>query len=174
MKSANFFIICILIVFATACTPTNDPISNSVKTPGSLSVSATTSSYSGKYAPRNVLAIWIESSAGTFVKTLLVNAQERRVDLTNWLGSTSSGNTVDAITGATLSGHGLRTCTWNGKDSNGNIVGDGTYRVYMELSENPGTGKSTFFTFTKGSVADVQAPASQSNFSSVSLKWTPQ
>jgi len=166
------FLALISLVY-TSCTSSNDPINNSVKTSGALSVSATTSTYNGSYAPQHVLAIWVESSSGTFVKSLLVNAAARKQYLTNWYDATSSGNSTDAVTGATLRSHGSRTCSWDGTDVSGNVVGDGTYNVCMELTENNGTGKFASFTFTKGTASDSQASLSKTNFSNVSLTWTP-
>ncbi len=176
-QKRNFAILLVvasLLLIHSACSSGNDPvINNAVKTPGSLSVTATTSTYSGQYAPRHVLAIWVESGSGTFVKSLMVYAQARKEHLTNWLSATSSGNTTDAITGATLSNHGTRNCTWNGKDASGNVVGDGAYKVCVEYTESNGTGKIARFGFTKGTVADTQTPASASGVSNVTLKWTP-
>ena len=167
------FVILSAGIFITSCTSTVDPINSAVKTPGSLAVSTTTTTYNGKYTPRHVLAIWIESSTGTFVKTLMVKAQARKQYLTNWLSSTSSGNSTDAITGATLNSHGARSCIWDGTDASGNVVGDGTYKVCMELTENDGTGKFSSFTFTKGTTTDTQAPADKTSFTNVSIVWTP-
>ena len=173
-KSLFSIVFLALISFVyTSCTSSNDPINNSVKTSGALSVSATTSTYNGSYAPQHVLAIWVESSSGTFVKSLLVNAAARKQYLTNWYDATSSGNSTDAVTGATLRSHGSRTCSWDGTDVSGNVVGDGTYNVCMELTQNNGTGKFASFTFTKGTASDSQTSLSKTNFSNVSLAWTP-
>jgi hypothetical protein len=155
----------------TSCT--EDPVNSATKTAGSLTVSATTSSYNGNYSPTHVLAIWVESSTGTFVKTLKVNAAARKQYLTNWYKATSAGNSVDALTGATINSHGAVTCKWNGTDVAGAVVGDGTYKVCMEFTEDNGTGKFASFTFTKGVAADSQTPAAKSNFSNVNLSWTP-
>ena len=51
----------------------------SAQTNGTLSVSVTTSSTGGNYAPRNIVAIWIEDSSGKLVKTLLAYAKEWKV-----------------------------------------------------------------------------------------------
>ncbi len=176
MKHSNYLcgiIIFLFVIFATACTSTEDPtVNSSSKTAGTLSVNVTTSTYNGKYTPAHVLAIWIESNSGTFVKSLLIKAQARKQYLTNW-NSSSAGNTVDAVTGATLSSHAQRTCTWDGKDAKGNVVGDGIYKVCMEFTENDGTGKFTAFIFTKGTAPDSQTPANKNNFNNISLVWTP-
>jgi hypothetical protein len=164
----------VLVVVFSACSTTNDPvITSTVKTPGTLSVSLTTSTYNGNYAPKHVLAIWIENGSGSFVKTLMVKAAARKQYLTNWLSSTSSGNSTDAVTGATLSSHGTRTCTWNGTDVSGNVVYNGTYKLCMEFTENDKTGKFASFTFLKDSVSQSVSPTATSNFSGISINWTP-
>ena len=174
MKNLKTPLFAVLILILNACTVNDPVINNSVKTPGSLVVSTATTTYNGQYSPRHVLAIWVESSSGTFVKTLRVNGNQYRTYLSNWYNANSTGNTVDASTGATLTGHGTVTCSWNGKDVNENVVGDGSYKVCMEFTESDATGKFAYFNFTKGTTADTQSPAAQSNFSSVSIKWTPQ
>ena len=158
-------------LFISACT--DSTVDTSLKTAGTLTVNTTTATYNGDYGPAHVVAIWIENSSGSFVKSLLVNAAERKEYLTNWFKATSTGNTVDAQTGATINTHGAKNCTWNGKDASGNVVNDGTYKVCMEFTENNGTGKFASFTFTKSTVADDQAPGAKNGFSNISLKWAP-
>lgn len=74
----------------------------SSQTLGELEVSVSTAATGGNYAPRHVLAIWIEDDQGNFVKTLLSYASERRTHLNTWQASTNNAgteyNTVDAIT----------------------------------------------------------------------------
>jgi len=166
-----------LLLLLSACSSkssTTDPTttSNGVKTAGNLAVSALTSTAGGGYAPRNVVAIWVETNSGTFVKSLLVYAATRKFDLTNW-SSNSSGNTTDAITGATQSSFATRTCTWNGTNTSGAVVDDGTYKLCMELTDKNGTGNFSSFTFTKGTAASTVKPADVSSFSNISIVWTP-
>ncbi|MEI7501974.1 MAG: DUF2271 domain-containing protein, partial [Paludibacter sp.] len=110
--------------------------STTTSTPGVLSVSVTTSTANGSYAPRNIVAIWIQDSSGKFVKTMMILAANRKADLTNWVTSTPVGNSVDATTGATQSSHGTRTCTWNATNASKALVADGTYTVKMEMTES--------------------------------------
>jgi hypothetical protein len=114
------------------------------QTDGVLNVTATTSSAGGNYAPKNIVAIWIEDDQGNFVKTLLAYAQNRKTHLNTWEASTTAAgspfNTVDAITGATKTSHGTRTCSWNATDINGAIMPDGTYKVWFELTDKNSTG----------------------------------
>ena len=178
---ANYFkkilsplmIAALLILVSQSCS-TNDPtINNSVKTAGNLDVTVTASTYNGRYAPRHVMAIWVESSSGTFVKTLVAKAAERRQYLTNWLKATSSGNTTDAITGATLNSYSAVNCSWDGTNVSGDVVGDGDYNVNVEYTENDGTGKIATFAFSKGTSTDARTPATSSGVSVGKLTWTP-
>lgn len=191
---SKLFLACAISVALLSCSTANDPVvtpptnntgnnpgtndpgtsSTSPKTAGSLAVSLTTSSYKGDYAPKHVVAVWITNNSGTFVKTLLLNAAARKQHLTNWMSATSTGNTTDAVTSATLSSHGVRTCTWNGTDVSGNVVADGTYKLCMEFTESNGTGKFASFAFDKDGSAHQLTPAATSNFSDISIKWTPK
>lgn len=171
-KNGLFVVIMTTLMTVSSCSTGEDPIDNAIKTDGTLTAKVTTSSYNGQYAPSNVVAIWVESSSGTFVKTLLVKAAQRKAYLTNWTNS-SAGNTTDANTGATVHSHSAYTVSWNGKNASGTTVGDGAYNVCVEFTENNSTGKYATFSFTKGVAADNQSPASKSNISGVTLTWTP-
>jgi hypothetical protein len=147
------------------------------QTPGTLTVSATTSSAGGNYAPRNIVAIWIEDDQGNFVKTLLAYAQTRRTHLNTWEASTTAAgspfNVVDAITGATRPNHDTRTCSWNGTDVEGNVVSDGTYHLRMELTDKNGTGNFSSFSFTKDTMPLNLTPFNVPSFSAISIGWEP-
>lgn len=147
------------------------------QTNGTLTVSVTTSAAGGNYAPKNVVAIWVEDNQGNFVKTLLAYAQTRKTHLNTWEASTSAFgspfNTVDAITGATKSSHSTRTCTWNGTDVDGNLTADGTYKVRMELTDKNSTGNFSTFTFTKGPNTENQTPGNVPSFSAITINWEP-
>jgi hypothetical protein len=147
------------------------------QTDGTLTVTATTSSTGGNYAPKNIVAIWIEDNQGHFVKTLLAYAQNRKTHLNTWEASTTAAgspfNTVDAVTGATRTSHATRSCTWNGTDVNGTLVADGTYRIRMELTDKNNTGNFSTFTFTKGLTPENQTPANVPSFASIIIDWAP-
>jgi hypothetical protein len=141
-----------------------------------LSVTVTTTAPGGNYAPRNVGAIWIADSSGKFVKSLEVWGRQRLSRVVAWNSATRAagvaGNTVDAITSATLSSHRTHKETWNCTDYNEATVPDGTYRVYFEVADSNGGGPNIFETFTKGpSPAMVQA--SMSNFQNIMIAFTP-
>lgn len=147
------------------------------QTNGTLSVSVATSSTGGNYAPRNVLAIWVEDSSGKFVKTLLAYADKRKQHLNTWEAATTAAgsvyNSVDAITGATQSSHATRTCSWNGTDYNKKAVADGDYKLRMELTDKNATGNTASLTFTKGPNAQKLTPADVlPSFKTLTLNWT--
>jgi len=140
----------------------------SANTTGTLTVSTLTVAPGGSYSPKNVVAIWIETNAGVFVKSLLVYANARKTDLTTWYPN-SAGNVVNAVTGATQSSNTTRSCTWNGTNVSGVVVLDGTYKVCMNIAD----GKTAFgsFPFTKGPTAVTIAPANVTGFSNISISW---
>ena len=140
-------------------------------TAGALTISTLTSSAGGGFSPKNVVAIWIENSAGSFVKSLLVYAATRKADLTSW-SANSGKSVVNAITGATQSSHATRTCTWDATNVAGTVVADGTYKVCMELAD--GSRNFSTFTFTKGPTAISLTPSNVASFSNISIVWTPK
>lgn len=142
----------------------------SVNTLGKLTVSTTTSSAGGSYSPDNVVAIWVKSGTGTFVKSLLVYANSRKSYLTNWVSNTAK-NVTDATTGATQPNHATRTCSWNATNASGTAVANGNYILCMEISD--GVRKYAEFPFTIGSNPFTLTPASVPSFSNISLKWVP-
>jgi len=151
----------------------------SAQTDGTLTVSATTSQTSTPtYAPKNIVAMWIEDSSGKFVKTLLAYANTRKASLLAWKSVTTTAgsayNIVDAKAGATQTSHTVRTCTWNGKNYLSVLVADGTYKLKMELTDNDGKKQNlASFNITKGTSIETLTPATISGFSSISIKWTP-
>lgn len=143
-------------------------------TSGTMSAVVTTTTYSGRYSPKHVMAAWIVNSSGTFVKSLNVYGNNYMNYLTSWVSASASSKT-DATTGATLSNHGSVTCTWNGKNTSGTIVPDGTYKLCVEFTESDAVGKFATYSFTKGSSAASGGTVvtSSSNISLGSLTWTP-
>lgn len=143
----------------------------------SLSVTVTTVTANGNYSPRNVGAIWIARDNAAYVKTLAVWARQRISRLTLWNSTTSqaglSDNTVDAITGATLSNHQTHKVSWNCTDTSRSLVPDGAYRVYFEMTDKNGAGPNTFVSFTKGPMPFNLSPPDQNNFKGMSLVYTP-
>jgi hypothetical protein len=145
------------------------------QTAGNFTFSVTTTS-TGGFTPKHILAIWIEDNSASFVKTKVLYSSVSNLDhLGNWISKTGS-NTVDAISGATLTTHGNISFIWNGTNISGIVVPDGTYTVWVEMAwaSSLTTGKSiNSFSFTKGPAAFNSNPASTANLNGISLTWTP-
>jgi hypothetical protein len=133
----------------------------------------TTVTYHGKYSPKNIGAVWIETAQGQFVKSLNVWAAKRINNLIKWKAA-SGGNKVDAVTAATASNHGPHAADWDCTDVNHQPVPDGPYRLRLEFTEEDSAqliwppGPSTAIDFTKGS--PTQFPVTDlPNYVSMSL-----
>ncbi len=145
---------------------------NAAATSGTLTFKVQTVTYSGRYSPKNVGAIWIQDSSGKFVKSLKVWANAHISSLSTWRTSSGS-NKVDAITSATISTHQIHTVTWNCTDTSGAVVNDGTYRIYVEFSETNSVGQYTYFEFNKGTTSVNMSPANQTYFTNINISYQP-
>lgn len=123
----------------------------------SLSFDVLTHSLGGRYSPKNVGAIWIESSNGTFVKTLEVWAERRARYLTRW-NREASASRVDAVTSATLRSHVTHNASWDLTNASGQEVAPGDYKVVIEITDHDGTGASHEVPFTVGDPMTKSAP----------------
>ncbi len=135
--------------------------------PGSSSirVRVRTTANGGRYAPRNIGAIWIEDANGAFVHTLEVWANARRRYLSRWKTS-SAQNTVDAITGATLSNHTTHDRVWMLDAEARCDHPAGQYHVRIEHTDFNGNGPLLDIPFTMGTPAMI-TPADQTTFHDV-------
>jgi hypothetical protein len=143
------------------------------QTSGTLTFTMNTSA-TGGYSPYHLLAIWIESNSGTFIKTKRENCSTKNLNHLGIWVSKSAQNVVDAITGATLTEHGTVTINWNGTNTSGVLVPDGDYLVWVEMAWDEGliTGKTTSsFAFTKGPANVHLTPADQTHFTGIVLDW---
>ncbi|MEZ4907157.1 MAG: DUF2271 domain-containing protein [Saprospiraceae bacterium] len=160
----------------------NTPKLNS-QTPGTMTFSFT-NPVPATTAKQNVFAIWIEDENGNFVRTLCRFWSNSTNDhLPSWKSS-SNQNTVDAITGATLSAttvptaFGDKTINWNGKNADGNTVDDGTYKVLVESSwcnPQPSFNQHKFlssFTFEKAT-SSTNITHEDDNLDGVTISWEP-
>jgi len=130
----------------------------------------TTSTPGGNYSPRNIGAIWIESSTGSFVKTLRVWANNRRQHLYTWNNRTG-GNTVDGVTGSTYSSHGTRTASWDFTDANGDTVTPGDYTLRLELTDQHSQGPLYSFSFPFMGATETITPSDHSHFHNMQLSY---
>lgn len=142
------------------------------QTEGTFSFSVTTAS-TGGYSPKHIMAIWIEKSDGTFIKTRLKRGGNLYIQYLNtWLNK-SGGNTTDAITSATINVHQQETITWDGKDISGTLLPDGDYKVWVQMAWANTNGPTFNSTFTKGPNVFSNNPTGTNNFLNVNLSWTP-
>jgi hypothetical protein len=125
----------------------------------------------GSYSPKNIGAIWIEDESGNFVKTLKLWADRRKQYLYTW-NSRTSGNTTDAVTGATVSSHQTHTASWDVKDVNGAAMPNGTYTLKIEMTDKHAQGPMASFNFPVGEATNTLSFADESNFHDIELSWT--
>ena len=129
----------------------------------------TTRVQGGRYAPRNIGAIWIERDDGAWVKTLKVWAGVRLRYLTRYLESNSTRDTTDAITSATLRQHATHEVKWNLSDAAGKVAADGDYRVRVEVTDRSGEGQLLSVPFSKSGQALTVSPDDSEFFVDVEL-----
>ena len=106
-------------------------------------------SLGGRYAPKNIGAVWIEHDDGNWVKTLAVWAGVRLRYLTTYRAANPTGNKVDAVTSGTLPAFGDHVLGWNLADAMGSEVPDGAYRVHVEVTDRDSNGETFTIPFTK-------------------------
>jgi hypothetical protein len=134
-----------------------------------LHIRVRTTAVGGRYAPRNVGAIWIESGTGTFIKTVERWGSTRARYLTRFTAA-SGGNVVDAITSATLAQHTTHDREWNLKDRSECEIAAGDYRVVIEHTDRNSTGVSIVLPFSKDQSAVTLMPAEATNFHDLVLE----
>jgi len=138
----------------------------------SVTFNVTTVTDNGTFSPKHVLAIWIKSSNGSFVKSVKVDAAKRIQYLYKW-NKSSGDNTVDAVTGATLTAHQSHTVTWNCKNTSNVVVPNGDYKIMIEYTDQHAQGPIDSIAFTiSGNLQHVTQP-DQNYFKAISLDFTP-
>lgn len=140
-----------------------------VALPSKLTFKVQTAPFGGRYRPKNIGAIWIETSAGTYVKTLERWARIRARYLTRFAASTKN-NVTDAVSSATLANHRAHTATWNLTNVAGKRVPDGAYRLAIELTDRDGPGALLYVPFTLGAAQVKLSPAATPQFSNMELR----
>jgi hypothetical protein len=143
----------------------------SQSTEGEMGFSVQTVTANGNFSPKHVLVIWVEDAEG-FVLTRKLAGDKRKEYLYTW-NTNSGGNVIDASTGETLLEHQTHTITWDCRDTNGNLVPDGTYMVYVEFTDAHAQGPLITVPFTKGTEALSLTPADETNFKNMTLSFVP-
>lgn len=154
-------------------------------------------------ATKQVNAVWIENAAGIFIKTNLLYVSSGTGDhlpqfsLKSGAAGTApngnggvedatTGNTINAITGATRTSTtaplawGAYSVSWDGKTGATTpvLVPDGSYKVWVEMAWIDGTPDihdfiNTGYSFAKGASIATTNPANVGPLSSMTLTWTP-
>jgi hypothetical protein len=135
---------------------------------GLLHFKVLTKPQGGRYAPRNIGAIWIEDGSGKFVRTLEMWAKLRARYLRRF-DKAASGDTTDAITSATLDLHRVHELSWDFRDRSGQIVPDGDYTVLVEVTDRDATGDSIAIPFKKASGEALPEIADTKHFLELAL-----
>lgn len=142
------------------------------RTAGEVSLTFTTVTANGNYAPKHVLAVWIEDD-NDFIKSRLVRANNRKQYLYTWIAA-SNYNDTDAVTGATISSHQTHTIIWDCTDLEGMEVADGNYTIHIEFTERHAQGPLYSIEFIKGNEEQHLTPFDQMNFKDIQLDFYPE
>ncbi|MCA9672414.1 MAG: DUF2271 domain-containing protein [Myxococcales bacterium] len=134
---------------------------------------STTPGPNPNYAPRNIVAVWVETAAGGFVKTIGRWANKRRLEMTTWVGAAGVGDT-DAVMGATRTSHnGTLTAVWDMTQRGGGVAPDGAYKIRFESADRNSGASSNLFSvdFNKNGTASNNS-TSGGGFNNVTLVYT--
>jgi hypothetical protein len=157
-------------------------------TVGTMTIDFMSVGNDGEYAPRNVGAVWVEKSDGTFVKTIERWAGIRAVHLTRWNNASggwpiagfffatpeSSADQVDAVSSNTLRPHMQHTLTWNMKDGTGMVIPDGSYKLVIEVTESERIQSvSAEIDFEKGPMPFDVSPSDEGPYSGLTVSYSP-
>jgi hypothetical protein len=137
--------------------------------PTSLAFDVLTAPQGGLYQPRNIGAIWVQDSNGTFIKSLEVWAGIRSRYLSKYAAA-RSGMPVDVVASATLSSHRTHHATWNMKDRSGAAAPSGKYTVFIELTDADRTGKFASVDFDTSLGPQMINPPDAQYFSAMKLQ----
>lgn len=155
------------------------------QTPGNFEFTFTQTSHTTVHGTKHNLAVWFQTETGEFVKTDSRFAGALTNDHLPIWSENAGGpaldclspncNVVNATTGATLADYSTRTISWDGRNSNGEIVPDGIYRINLEQCWVHGETGKVFrsFLFEKGPNSVILIPEDSDDFTNISLVWNP-
>ncbi len=147
------------------------------------------------YAGYCVTAVWIENSAGAFIKTKMryvgSNTSDHLPTFAVKAGGTASNalattvNVTDAATGATRkntttpNGFGTKSFVWDGKNVNGSLNGttvpDGVYKVWIESTwVDAGSNNHqelSSYSFTKGPTSATTTATGDAYVNTIVMDW---
>lgn len=167
-----------LLLAALACDKTvddgfvdQDNNTEQIITDRNLNVKFTTTSPGGDYSPSHILAVWLETQDGSFLRTLKVRAEKRMTHLYTWK-SISSRNDNDAITGATITKHTSHDVDWNFLDANQDTVANGNYILKIELTDQNAQGPVASFNFSYNDSVISQQFDDLDNFKDIEITYS--
>lgn len=144
---------------------------HSQATDGVMTFTVKTVTANGDFAPKHVLAIWVEDESG-FVLTRKLGGDKRKEYLYTW-NVASGANVTDATTGATLTSHQSHTVSWDCRNVDGDLVEDGTYYVNVEFTDAHKQGPLKRISFSKGADPVSLTPGDETNFVDMTLSFEP-
>jgi len=153
-------------------------------TEGIVMVTFSTQVIGQAWQPANVGAVWIEWIDPTdptnfmkerFVRTLEKWADLRTDSLETWTTRTCANKTdPDVVTQATRVDHNQpHMGRWDTKDVNGQVVPDGDYKLYIEVTEYEEQGPLSSYKFTKGPTAQMLTLPDGPTNKGLILTYTP-
>ncbi|MDH5673116.1 MAG: DUF2271 domain-containing protein [Myxococcales bacterium] len=162
----------------SAAAPASAPASG-----GTLTISFTTVDLRGRYAPRNIGAVWVATGSGSFVKTLERWAGVRANHLSKWnaasggwssfFGFGATDDELDAVSRATLTSHQMHSLTWDMVGNDGAVVPDGSYKVMVEMTDNETGSAVGEVAFDKGPGAVNLSGQTSAAFTGFNLDYQP-
>lgn len=132
----------------------------------------------------NTLCAYVETSSGAYVDTFGVYGKGGRngtkyFDELRWHANSGINSfqdvPADAKVGVTRPDFNTPSIVkfdWDLKDSSGNMVPDGTYRIHLS-NAHEGSDRYGSFTFVKDGNAGTRSVANFANFTSISIEYTP-
>jgi hypothetical protein len=129
------------------------------------------------WKPKNIGAVWIEDSNNVYIKTIERWAKDRARDLYHWLdhACSTAWPEMDAVSMATFLDHNsLHSSTWDGRDFKGMLVPDGTYHLYVEVTETETNfGPLNMVSFEKGPTAFTMMYPDSPSFTGLTISYMP-
>ncbi len=139
-----------------------------------MTVSVTTTSYGGQFAPKNVFAVWIEKEDGSYVQSLGAWARNYKSKLQRWYSKSNKGSQgmTDAITGASRMNHSnVPALTWEIADIANQPASNGIYNIYFELNETNGPSKTTTAQIQMSETPQVLGTNNASNINNIQISF---
>lgn len=131
----------------------------------------TTLPQGGRYAPKNIGAIWVEDEEGRWIKTLARWAGRRMRYLAAFNAANPEKDITDAITSATLRMHETHEVTWDLRDVEGKLVPDGSYAIVVEVSDRDSAGRTLTVPFAKSGEPNTVRIEDSAYFAAVELAY---